>query len=71
MLRAVARLAARWEDLGISLGVDVSDLEAIHSDITHSPRDCLKKMLKQWLRQSYNVGDVFVFVFVFVFSCLP
>ena len=68
MLRAVEKLAGKWEDFGVSLGVNVSDLEAIHSAKTHSPKDCLKDMLKLWLRQCYNVGnDVFVFVF-FLFT---
>ena len=52
---AVADLAGRWEDLGISLGVRPGDLEAILSASTHSPSSCLKKMLVLWLRQSYNV----------------
>ena len=69
MLHAVEKLAGKWEDFGVSLGVNVSDLEAIHSAKTHTPKDCLKDMLKLWLRQCYNVGnDVFVFVFFFVYS---
>ena len=42
---AVADLAGRWEDLGISLGVRPGDLEAILSASAHSPSSCLKKML--------------------------
>ena len=52
---AVADLAGRWEDLGISLGVRSGDLEAILSASAHFLSSCLKKMLVLWLRQSYNV----------------
>ena len=52
---AVADLAGRWEDLGISLGVRPGDLDAILSASAHSPSSCLREMLLLWLRQSYNV----------------
>ena len=50
---AVADLAGRWKDLGISLGVRAGDLYAIP---LHSPNECLREMLCLWLRQSYNVS---------------
>ena len=50
---AVTNLAGRWKDLGISLGVRACDLEAKAN--ASSPRNCLREMLLQWLRQSYNV----------------
>ena len=53
---AVADLAGRWEDLGISLGVRPGDLDAILSASAHSPSSCLREMLLLWLRQSYNVS---------------
>ena len=53
---AVADLAARWKDLGISLGIRLSDLDAIFSTNPHSASDCLRETLTIWLRQSYNVG---------------
>ena len=49
---AVADLAGKWKDLGISLGVRFSDLDAIHF---LSPSECLREMLAMWLKQSYNV----------------
>ena len=52
---AVANLAGTWQDLGISLGLDLSDLDAILSDNPHSSSDCLRETLKLWLRQSYEV----------------
>ena len=52
---AVADLAAKWKDLGISLGIGLSDLDAIFSASPHSPNDCLREMLAFWLKQNYNV----------------
>ena len=49
---AVADLAGRWKDLGLSLGINVNDLDAIPFS---SPSECLREMLAMWLRQSYNV----------------
>jgi len=55
VMSAVVDLAVRWQDLGSSLGVRQSDLDNIHLASAHSPRECLRKMLILWLRQSYNV----------------
>ena len=55
VISAVTSLARRWKDLGISLGVCAGDLDTILSANPHSPSDCLRDMLLQWLRQSYNV----------------
>ena len=52
---AVADLVARWKDLGISLGISSSDLDAILSANPQSPSDCLREMLTLWLKQNYNV----------------
>ena len=53
---AVADLAGRWKDFGISLGLRTSDLNIIESDSPHSPDECLREMLHLWLRQHYNVS---------------
>ena len=50
---AVADLAGRWKDLGISLGLRLSDLDTIPF---YSLNECLREMLCLWLRQSYNVS---------------
>ena len=55
MRSAVADLAARWKDLGISLGIRLSELNAICSANPHSPNDCLREMLASWLKQNYYV----------------
>ena len=52
---AVVDLAGRWRDLGDSLGIRSGDLDAILSSSAHSPSDCLRKVLTQWLRQNYKV----------------
>lgn len=50
---AVADLAVRWQDLGISLGIRLIDLDTI---LSHSSSDYLREMLTLWLRQYYNVS---------------
>ena len=57
---AVADLAARWKDLGISLGIRLSDLNVILSANPHSPSDCLREMLALWLKQNYIVRTTLV-----------
>ena len=52
---AVADLAAKWKDLGISLGIGLSDLDAILSTNPQSPNDCMRETLALWLKQNYNV----------------
>ena len=56
---AVVHLAGRWKDLGISLGIHSSKLDAFDS---HSTSDCLREILTLWLRQSYNVRTVTLFI---------
>ena len=55
---AVANLAGRWKDLGISLGINLSKL-----DTTNSASDGLREMLRLWLTQSYNVRTI-IFIFL-------
>ena len=52
---AVADLAGKWKDLGISLGIRLGELNAILSTSSHSSSDCLSEMLALWLKQCYNV----------------
>ena len=54
---ALANLAGQWKDLGISLGLRFSDLDAIPFS---SPSDSLREMLALWLKQSYNVRTTVV-----------
>ena len=54
-ISAVTDLTGRWKDLGISLGLRPSDFDTILSNNPHSSSNCLREMLLQWLKQSYNV----------------
>ena len=49
---AVADLAGKWKDLGISLGIRSSKLDTINSP---SASESLREMLALWLRQGYKV----------------
>ena len=57
---AVADLAARWKDLGISLGLRLSELNAILLANPHSPSDCLREALVIWLKQNYDVRTTLI-----------
>ena len=57
---AVADLAWKWKDLGISLGIRSCDLDAIGG--TNSPSVSLREMLILWLKQSYNVCTTLIFM---------
>jgi len=61
VISAVTDLTGRWKDLGISLGVRPSDLETILSNNPHSSSNCLREMLLQWLKQSYNVRTTVIY----------
>ena len=52
---AVADLAGRWKDLGISLGIRSSKLDTINSP---SASGSLREMLALWLRQGYKVKTI-------------
>ena len=54
---AVADVVGSWKDLGISLGIQWSKLDAIKST---SPSECLTEMLALWLKQNYNVRTILI-----------
>lgn len=56
VLSAVADLARRWYDLGISLKLRPSDLDAIPPNTDSS--NALTQMLLLWLRQTYNARNL-------------
>ena len=60
---AVADLAARWKDFGISVGIRLSELNAILSTHPHSPSDCLRETLALWLKQNYNVRTTLILLY--------
>ena len=57
VISAVADLAGRWKDLGISLGIRSSKLDTINY------ADGLREMLAMWLRQNYNVRTIIIIIF--------
>ena len=57
---AVVGLAGKWKDLGICLGVRLSELNGILSANPHSPSDCLRETLALWLKQNYNVRTTLI-----------
>ena len=61
---AVADLAGRWKDFGISLGIRLSKLDELNS---HSPSESVREMLALWLRQNYNVKTI-ITISYFIFS---
>jgi len=50
----------KWQDLGVSLGLHLGDLDPILSDNPHSSSHCLTESLKLWLRQNYEVWASFI-----------
>lgn len=53
--KEVASLAARWEDLGGSLGIRPSTMDTIKSAHAMFPNQCLAKTLTEWLNKNYKV----------------
>ena len=62
VISAAIDLAGRWKDLGISLGIHPSDLNTILSNNPRSSSHCLREMLLQWLKQSYDVCTTDVYL---------
>ena len=56
VLKAVIEVAGRWKDLGITLGLHIGHLDCIQFNNPHSARNCLCKMLLEWLERRYNVS---------------
>ena len=40
----------KWDDLGLELGIKISDLEMIEKNCNKDVNSCFKKMLLMWLR---------------------
>ena len=45
------RVAAKWEDIGIYLGLQIATLNTIAAEHPSNPRKCLIEMLKVWLER--------------------
>ena len=48
-------LAAKYESVGITLGLSSSELEVIGHDCVHDAKRALGRVIQTWLEQSYNV----------------
>ena len=48
------KVQAQWEGLGIGLGLDEFELEAIENDSKSDSFKCLTKVFKVWSRQKDN-----------------
>ena len=44
-------VAAKWENLGIFVGIKPNILDSIKKDNSSSQEDCLREMLKVWEKQ--------------------
>ena len=46
-------IESKWREIGLALGLKLSQLNRISSESNHMP-DCLTKMLELWLNKSYD-----------------
>ena len=49
-LKELFPVAAKWNNLGIMLGIDKSELDMITKETLSNPHDCLREMLSIWLK---------------------
>ena len=52
MIELYSTISAKWEPLGIFLGLDSHFLENIEHDHPRNAKQCLVEVLKLWLKQS-------------------
>jgi hypothetical protein len=45
------RASNKWMNIGILLGIDPGILDAIKTAENHTPQDCLREMLRIWLKE--------------------
>ena len=51
LLKELKLVASKWENLGIMLGIDSGFLDNISADNPKNCDNCLREMLKVWLKQ--------------------
>lgn len=51
MFRSVFDACAKWYDIGLELKIDAASLDAIEKENSHNVQDCLREVLKKWLRR--------------------
>ena len=52
VFRAVFDARTKWYDIGLELKIDVGSLDAIEEDNPRDVQDCLRALLKKWLRRA-------------------
>ena len=51
MLEAIFTASLKWYNLGLRLGLQVFVLDAIKIRCNNDPAECLREMLREWLKQ--------------------
>ena len=51
LLKELYKVAAKWHNLGIMLEIDDGELSKVKSDNAGNSDDCLREMLKIWLKK--------------------
>ena len=50
-LKFLLSIAADWQNIGVFLNISDSDLKQIESDYSGRCRDCIREMIRKWLKQ--------------------
>ena len=50
-LKFLLPIAADWQNIGVFLQISDSDLKQIESDYSGCCRDCVREMIRKWLKQ--------------------
>ena len=51
MFRAIFDARTKWYDIGLELKIGAASLDAIQEDNPRNVQNCLRDMLKKWLRR--------------------
>ena len=51
LFELINRVAAKWEEIGVSLQLEPGLLEIIKEDHPKDSRACLREVLKEWMKQ--------------------
>lgn len=55
VLRLTFPLAAQWKNLGVFLGIDKDNLDAIEHNCHHISENCLRETIHAWLKKGENI----------------
>ena len=51
LLKELKQVASKWENIGVMVGIDSGILDNIEADNSKNCENCLREMLKVWLKQ--------------------